>query len=167
MKITRLLLTLIPLLLAAFPLRAQITETYNFNGLNLGIPDGNPSGLADSHTILSSIESITNVRVTMSILPTAGPDAGAFNGDLYVFLQHGSGFTVLINRPGRTLGDDFGYGDDGIVVTFDDTGLFGEFHVYRNVRGSLVSTRFGSMLRPSGCQVPVTGVPTSGVLTLR
>ena len=70
------------------------------------------------------------MRVTVSILPTTGPGADAFNGDLYVFLQHGSGFVVLVNRPGRTPGDDFGYDDDGLVITFDDTAPNGDFHAH-------------------------------------
>ena len=43
---------------------AQITETYNFNGLNLAIPDGNPSGVADARTIVSAIDTITEVRAS-------------------------------------------------------------------------------------------------------
>ena len=51
---------------------AQITETYNFNSINAALPDGNASGFADARTIVSAIGAITDVRVTLSILPTTG-----------------------------------------------------------------------------------------------
>ena len=164
MKTTFALCSLLLSVLAS----AQITETYNFNGLNLAIPDGNPSGVADARTIVSAIDTITEVRVTMSILPTPDLNPAAFNGDLYVFLQHGSAITILINRPGRALGDDFGYGDEGIIITFDDSAPNGDFHVYRNITTPPAGSPVTGTWQPDGRNIDpnlvLSSTPRSALL---
>lgn len=133
LKSSCLLTTLLLPLLTASPLRAQITETYNYTNLNLFIPDGNSSGLASAQNIFSSaIDAITRVRVTLS-LGTPPDSDDVFNGDLYVYLQHGPGISILLNRPGRTSGNAFGYGDNGFDVTFADNGANGDIHNYQNL----------------------------------
>jgi len=42
----------------------------------------------------------------------------AFNGDYYVSLQHDSGYSVLLNRVGRTASNSFGYDGNGFDVIF-------------------------------------------------
>ena len=67
--------------------------------------------------------------MTLSLSGAAEP---AFNGDLYVTLTHGDGFSVLLNRVGRRSDDVFGYSDNGLAdVTFDDAAPSGDVHVYR------------------------------------
>ena len=58
------------------------------------IPDGNPTGWSDTRE-LSGIPmwSISDVNVRLNI-------SGGWNGDLYGYLVHESGFTVLLNRVG-------------------------------------------------------------------
>jgi len=56
--------------------------------------------------------------------------SGTFNGDLYCYVTHGSGYSVLLNRVGRRAADPFGYDDPGLEVTFDDA-AGSDVHVYR------------------------------------
>lgn len=124
-----ILLATTALALWASPLKAALTETYTFSGLNLAIPDGTPSGLANYQTISSSITAINSLTVTLTI-------SGGWNGDLYCYLSHSSGFAVLLNRVGRTGGDSFGYGDGGFSVTFSDAAST-DIHAYQTVSYSL------------------------------
>src|SRR5205085_10360010 len=43
-----------------------------------------------------------------------------------------SGFSILLNRAGKTLGNPFGYGDAGFNVTLDDAAANGDIHSYQN-----------------------------------
>jgi subtilisin-like proprotein convertase family protein len=96
---------------------------------SVAIPDNNPSGWA--HTFAPSVPnaSVTDVNVTLDI-------AGGFNGDLYAYLVHGAGFSVLLNRTGRDTGNPYGYATQGFGVTLDDDAplvggtLAADIHVY-------------------------------------
>lgn len=79
----------------------------------LAIPDNDLSGVANTITLSTPINSITGLTVTLDI-------TGGYNGDFYAYLQHGTGFAVLLNRVGRTAGNPFGFADSGFQVTFDD-----------------------------------------------
>lgn len=62
--------------------------------------------------------------------PAAGAPTSWFNGDLFCYVSHSSGYSVLLNRVGRTASNPFGYDDPGLDVTFD--GAAGnDVHVYR------------------------------------
>jgi hypothetical protein len=91
-----------------------ITETFT---VNTPIPDNSDLGLADYRNIsapgLTEIESIT-VGLNFT---------GGWNGDLYAHLSHSSGFSVLLNRPGRTSGNPDGAGSFGMTILLDDTAL--------------------------------------------
>ena len=52
---------------------ANIIETHNFNSLNLDIPDGDPSGLANVQNIVTNINLISDVDVSIHVVGT--PDA--------------------------------------------------------------------------------------------
>ena len=93
---------------------------------NTGIPDGSPEGMISTINVASPIDHITDVKVTLDI-------AGTYNGDLYAYLVHDSGFAMLLNRPGRTLANTYGYGDAGLNVTLDDAATNGDIHVYQTV----------------------------------
>ncbi len=104
---------------------------YQFNGLNALIPDGNVNGYQNAQTIsgLGVHESvITDVNVRLNF-------SGGYNGDLYVYLSHSSGFSVLLNRAGRTGGNSFGYGDAGFNVWLDDSAA-GDIHNYGGNSGA-------------------------------
>jgi subtilisin-like proprotein convertase family protein len=91
-----------------------ITETFT---VNTTIPDNDDLGLADYRSIsapgLTEIESIT---VALNF-------TGGWNGDLYAHLVHDGGFSVLLNRPGRTDGNPDGAGSSGMTILLDDTVL--------------------------------------------
>src|SRR5437764_9848454 len=123
MKLYRILLG-VAAALAACVLQAQITEFDTYTP-NLSIPDGNATGASDSHVISgSAINSITALTVNLGI-------TGSFNGDLYLYLRHEQeispgnfvtdGFSVLLNRVGRTSSNPSGYDDHGFAVTLSDS----------------------------------------------
>src|SRR5205085_10968391 len=51
--------------------------------------------------------------------------------DIYCYLAHSSGRTVLLNRVGRRSASNLGYSDHGVDVTFDDSASNGDVHNYR------------------------------------
>src|SRR5690242_4320481 len=83
----------------ALPASAAV-YTFDFNsGLPNGgvIPDANPTGWSDTRNVDwngqfgSGSWNITDVNVVLNV-------SGGYNGDLYAYLVHGSGFAVLLNR---------------------------------------------------------------------
>ncbi len=125
-----LLLSFIAFYSSASILLAQQDFMFNFYGNSKAVPDQNPNGLVDSHSIsVPSDPSIIDINVSLTI---SGIGFGGFNGDLYVTLQHEDGFSVLLNRPGVRPGDSSGYSDNGINVTFDDS-INRDIHSYRLV----------------------------------
>ena len=109
-----------------------VTETFNFNSLNLNIPDGSASGLANVQTPATTITSLDSVIVSASISGTVDAAPKAFNGDIYAYLRHGTGISILLNRTGKTAANAFGYSDNGFNVTFSDTAANGDIHLYGN-----------------------------------
>jgi subtilisin-like proprotein convertase family protein len=90
--------------------------TTNWTGSQV-IPDNNGSGVAFTFNISAgSPLVITNVTVDLSI-------SGGWNGDLYAYLSHGSGFSVLLNRIGSTSSNPGGSGVSGMNVEFSDSYL--------------------------------------------
>jgi hypothetical protein len=149
-----------------------LVENYNFtNGAT--VPDtGVP--VSDTRSITSSaIESITSLIVSFQ-LRNSDP-AGAYDGDYYVSLQHSSGFSVLLNRVGRTTGTSatsrFGYGDNGFNVTFSDDATAGDIHVYRDTQygGNPVDPNYVTPLTgewaPDGRNVSPLSVTTADART--
>jgi subtilisin-like proprotein convertase family protein len=97
--------------------------------VNQPIPDGNLSGLADTRTLTNISSPIQKVTVMLDVV---GSGSGAFNGDFYAYLSHGTNLAVLLNRPGRRPEDSTGYSDSGFSqVIFDDDALNGDVHRYR------------------------------------
>jgi subtilisin-like proprotein convertase family protein len=138
---------------------AQLSQTNVFNGIHQAVPDGNASGLSDRRIVSSSITELSRVRVKLRI-------AGEFNGDLYGYVRQitptKTNFCILLNRPGRTTSDPFGYDDTGLDVTFDDTASNGDIHRYQGV----ITPAFGSPLagswQPDGRNtLPLTVTDTS------
>jgi subtilisin-like proprotein convertase family protein len=109
---------------ASPPLRAQPTENYLFVG-NRPLPDGNAAGLSDVRNVNSSIGSISSVKVGLKI-------TGEFNGDLYGYLRHASGFVVLLNRSGKMASNSHGYPDSGFDVSFQH-GRTRDIHLYLHI----------------------------------
>ena len=118
---------LLGFLAAAAPplLQGQITETYTFTTARV-VPDGNASGLQDVRNVSSAISQISSVKVRLKI-------NSEFSGDLYAYVRHSTGFSVLLNRPGKTASNPAGFDDSGLDVTFAIGAANGDVHVYRNV----------------------------------
>ena len=99
---------------------AQATiYTTNWNSGFAGggiVPDGNFSGWADTRTVSTMPAGILqSVAVNLNL-------SGGWNGDLYAYLVHSSGFSVLLDRVGPGA---YGYGDAGMNVTLADVGTYG------------------------------------------
>jgi subtilisin-like proprotein convertase family protein len=105
-----------------------LTKPYIFNsGLANGgvIPDSSLSGWQNTQSISDWTGIpwfIANVQVSLKM-------EGGFNGDLYAYLSHdggtiGNGFSVLLNRVGRSSASEYGYGTAGfinLVLSSDST----------------------------------------------
>jgi subtilisin-like proprotein convertase family protein len=141
------------LLTAVLPVRAALTESI-VHTVNLAVPDGVESGTGDSifytNRILGVVPGAAWARLNVSL-----QIAGGYNGDLYVLLEHGTNYAILVNRPGRTASSDAGYGDRGFSVTFDDTALNGDIHAYRTRVNPLGGALTG-VWRPDGRDVDPT-----------
>jgi subtilisin-like proprotein convertase family protein len=96
---------------AAVTVSTTITETYH---VSTTIADNSLSGFSDTRSVVGSgIKLIGEVKLSLAF-------AGGWNGDLYAYLVHGSGFAVLLNRPGRGTAVPFGAGSSGMNILFDD-----------------------------------------------
>jgi len=92
--------------------QSLLTVTNNFKNINAVIPDASSIGLDDTRNLsLPGLASITDLKVKLTV-------AGGFNGDLYCYLRHESGFVVLLNRPGRSAANDLGSEQPGLKVSF-------------------------------------------------
>jgi subtilisin-like proprotein convertase family protein len=98
--------------------QTQYSFTFTNGFANGGVvPDNDISGLAVSTNLSGfTFSTISNLTLTLNI-------SGGYNGDLYAFLSGpNGGFAVLLNRSGvSNSASQFGYGDSGFNVTFDDT----------------------------------------------
>jgi subtilisin-like proprotein convertase family protein len=129
MSLQKLMISLLVFAAGEAGLQGQFAQTNSFDGVNLSIPDGDLDGVQDVRSVVSNISQITSVRVRLNI-------SGDFNGDLYVYLRHNDGnsshICVLLNRPGRTSTNNYGYSDYGLGVLFDDTAA-NDIHTYQQV----------------------------------
>ena len=124
MKTNKLMAVVAAVALGSVAASAQTSTNFTFN-VGLAVPDGSAIGLtAATNLTLPGATSISSVTVGLDI-------TGGFNGDLYAYLVGPTGgFTVLLNRPGVTTGNSFGYSDTGLNVTFDDTAA-NSIHFYQ------------------------------------
>lgn len=87
------------------------------------IPDGNPVGLLGQFSVSGLSGEVSSLKVQLDI-------SGGFNGDLYAYLSGPQGqFSVLLNRPGVSASNPFGYADAGLDITLDSTAA-GNIHNY-------------------------------------
>ena len=124
----------IGLLCSNAPKASAAAVVFTFDNINRTIPDDSPLGLSDPRVTM-----ILKVTIFLTI-------SGDFNGDLYVQVTHGTGFSVLLNRVGRTALNEFGYGDSGMDITLSDDAAAGEVHVYRTTLFGNENTPVAGML---------------------
>jgi len=97
------------------PLAAGAAATLNYSYVvNMQIPDNSGIGLVSTQRVTAPIIPISGVSVQLTM-------TGGWTGDLYAYLTHDTGFTVLLNRPGRSLAETFGSGATDLTITFDDS----------------------------------------------
>jgi len=160
MKIRFLIL---PLGLLVLTGRSQsLTGSYT-NSTITTIPDGSPVGLMEQFTVSGTGGSVSNVQVTLDI-------TGGFNGDLYTYLVDPQGqLVVLLNRPGVTGSNPFGYADTGMNITLDGLAT-SNIHDYGSVPGySLSGTTWaadGRNVNPQSAGSILYGAPTTSNLSL-
>lgn len=121
------------------------------------IPDNNPSGWTDTRTISGySGYTVTDVNVVLNI-------SGGWNGDLYGYLVHDSGFAVLLDRVGKTITQPFGYSNSGFSITLDDSAS-----PPINTVGSYSSSApvVGTYASQGGTLSSFNGTPVNGSWTL-
>ena len=111
-------IVLITLLAVACSASATIyTTNWNSGFANAGVvPDNNLSGWSDTRSV-STMPAGTFTGLTVDLQLTGG-----WNGDLYAYLVHSSGFSVLLDRVGAPGAGAFGYGDAGMSVNLAATG---------------------------------------------
>ena len=131
-------------------LPAQTIETYTFT-TNRVVPDGNAAGLSDVRNVNSAISTITSLKVRLKL-------TGEFNGDLYGYVRHASGFTAFLNRPGKTAANTAGYGDSGFDVTFQTGAANGDVHGYQTVTLPAAGAPLTGTWEPDGRTADPTNV---------
>jgi subtilisin-like proprotein convertase family protein len=109
---------LIAILLLALARSAQADFFQTFNTGGAVVPDGNLVGWSDTRDVSGVSGPIGDVSVTLNL-------SGGWNGDLYAYLVHDSGFAILLNRVGRDVGNAAGFGTAGMNVTLSDAAVLG------------------------------------------
>ncbi len=109
--ITRPVLTALVVSATAASAAVSLTETYLVPGAP--VPDNDPVGLVFTVPVGTGITLITQVEVTLL-------GSGGWNGDLYAYITHQSGFAVLLNRPGRSAALPDGSASSGLSITLAD-----------------------------------------------
>ena len=87
---------------------------------NVGsIPDGNPVGVSFTGTYDQATPGATVSGVTVNL-----NISGGYNGNLYAYLVAPNGTLVtLLDRPGVTSGNPFGYAGSGMNITLSDAAV--------------------------------------------
>jgi subtilisin-like proprotein convertase family protein len=151
---TRILLGMTAVMLAAADAHGALIE--NFNNVNTAIPEGNPVGVAFSGSVSDA------GGIAVGVLTVTLNVSGGYNGYLYSYLVAPNGtMTVLLNQPGVTGSNPFGYSGSGLNVTLSDTG------------GSSIQTTtepagvpFTGTYQAAGSLANLYGSPADGTWTL-
>jgi len=107
--------------------QTPVTNNFLFNA-NLGVPDGDPNGLALTTNLSGLSGSIFDVTLTLNL-------TGGNNSDLYAFLTGpNGGFAILLNRVGLSYANPYGYEDTGFSVTLSDAAAY-NVHNYQDAAG--------------------------------
>lgn len=118
------------------PAALTFSQTWVVSSL---IPDNDPVGITDTRTITTDIALITDVSVDLVF-------TGGWNGDLYAYLVHDSGFSVLLNRIGRSAAVPDGSSAAGMTLTLSDAAA-ADVHTAAPLVGN-----FSGIFQPDGRQ---------------
>jgi subtilisin-like proprotein convertase family protein len=150
------------LLAGTLPCAAAIPFTYTSPPVNAQIPDASLSGFS-TYADLTPPPGlrVNRAEVTLNL-------SGGFNGDLYAYLWHEDpshlvGWSVLLNRSGRTDTDPFGYPDTGFSVTLTDSATT-DIHSYGGAGGGPISGDFAPDARAANPLTATAGFPRTAFL---
>jgi subtilisin-like proprotein convertase family protein len=133
--IGRRYIPVLALFMSGSVVHASTTWTGPTWNVSTAIPDNDEVGFVDTRTVsVPGMTEITGVTVNLQI-------TGGWNGDLYAYLVHGSGFSVLLNRPGRSLANPDGSGASGMSITIADSATL-DIHTAIPMSGGSVSGTF-------------------------
>lgn len=101
--------------IAMLPCSVHAASTVNYTyTVNTPVPDNSSLGLTNTQHVTTAITSISEVTVQLSM-------SGGWSGDMYAYLTHDGGFSVLLNRPGRSLDNLDGSGTIDLTVILADS----------------------------------------------
>jgi len=126
--------------------------------VNSAIPDGNPVGAVFRGAVsdASGGSTVGSLSVTLNI-------TGGYNGDLYSYLVAPNGtMVVLMNQPGVTTGNPFGFSGSGFNITLSDTGTDGNIQTFNETPGGAVTGSFTA----AGTLANLNGSSIDGTWTL-
>ncbi len=126
--------------------------------VNSAIPDGNPVGAVFTGAVSDAPggSTVGSLSVTLNI-------TGGYNGDLYAYLVAPSGsMVVLMNQPGVTTGNPFGFSGSGFNITLSDTGTDGNIQTFSETPGGVVTGSFTA----AGTVANLNGSSIDGTWTL-
>ena len=95
---------------------AACADLFESGDISLAAPDNSALGCSDALSVSGMEGVIDSISVSLDISAMEGDYA--YNGDLYLYLSHGDDLAVLLNRVGKTSSNPWGYGDNGMDVTF-------------------------------------------------
>lgn len=123
-------------LCSLLPMAATATTTYTDSwNVSTAIPDNDDVGYSDTRTVtVAGITEIQSVTVDLTFI-------GGWNGDLYAYLVHDSGFSVLLNRPGRSVSALDGSATVSLAVTLSDSAT-SDIHTAIPMSGSNITGTF-------------------------
>ena len=143
------------MLMAVCAKGSMYSDTYTVNTV---IPSGNPVGITFSESITSGD---LPAGSTVSGLSVGLDISGGYNGGLVAYLVAPNGTLVmLLNQPGVTGGNPFGYGGSGMNVTLADG--YTSIDSSSETPGSLFTGTYGA----AGTLASANGSSADGTWTL-
>lgn len=126
--------------------------------VSAAIPDADDVGISDTRNV--SAAGLTNIQlVTVTLNLTGG-----WNGDLYGYLVHSTGFSVLLNRPGRDIATPDGSASSGMSVTLADAAAT-DIHTAIPMSGGPVSGTYQPDGRTADPLVVLSSSPRTALLS--
>jgi len=131
-------------LLLLLPVTGQ-AATY-IQTVNAAIPDNDLTGITSTITVSGDATSIVGVQVVLNLSGTA---TAGWGGDIYCYLTHSSGFSVLLNRIGRSTANPAGSGNNGFgngssqLLTLSDSAAT-DIHLAPTITGAPLAGTFQS-----------------------
>ncbi len=121
--------------LLAIPATAATYFVSETSTVGTVVPDNDDVGVVDAITISGQDPGVV-VDLSVNLV-----FSGGWNGDLYCYLVSDTGFTVLLNRPGRTSSNPDGAASSGMDITLAD-GAATDVHVGLPLSGANVTGTF-------------------------